>query len=110
MFIVQLSLERIAEHDLGDPHKSGLIEDLAEVRIADCVCIEAGPDGDAVEQVQHFDFHHRCLALTQSEDLHKRRINILLRWRADSGNSARRCAETVCERGAKTVGADPLSR
>ena len=44
-------------HDLSDAHKSGLIRDLAEIRITNRVCVQAGLHVDAVEQVQHFDFH-----------------------------------------------------
>ena len=71
MVIVQWSLERIAEHDLRDPHKSGLIIDLAEVRVAERVCVQVGLHVDTVEQVQHFDLHLSRFALAQSEVLHE---------------------------------------
>src|SRR5439155_24269091 len=100
-------LKRIAEHDLSDPHKSGLIVDLAEVRITDRVRVQASPHGDAVEKVQHFDFHESRLALTQPEGFHKRCVDILLCRRTESGDGARRCAESERWRGSEAGSADP---
>src|SRR2546426_4924385 len=100
-------LERIPEHDLSDPHKSGLIIDLAEVRITDRVRVQASAHGDAVKQVQHFDFHESRLTLPKPEVLHKRRVDILLCWRPNSSDGARRCSESERRRGSEAGRAEP---
>src|SRR5204862_8083081 len=56
---VRSCLERIAEHDLGDPHEPGLHADLTEVRVADRGPVR--PDVDAIEQVEHLDLDLRGL-------------------------------------------------
>src|SRR5215475_1184494 len=100
-------LERIPEHDLSDPHKSGLIVDLAEVRITERVCVQVSAHCDAVEQVQHFDLHESRLTLPKPEGLHNGCVDILLCWRTDRSDGSRRCSESERWRSREACSADP---